>query len=59
MPELKYAKTRRLRRFEKSDSKEKRIQFQRLTTTYPRRSFTGLLVMGGIVIYLIYYLSKV
>ena len=59
MPELKFAKTRRLRRFENVDSKEKRIQFQRLTSTYPRRSLLGLIVMAGIIIYLLYYLSKV
>jgi hypothetical protein len=59
MPELKYAKTRRLRRFEKVESKEKRVVFQRLTSPYPRRSLLSLLVMAGIVAYLLYYLSKV
>ncbi len=59
MPELKFAKTRRLRRFETTDDDEKRIRFQRLTSNYPRRNFLGLLVMAGIVAYLLYYLSKV
>ena len=59
MPLLKYAKTRRLRRFEDVDEKEKRIKFQRLTSSYPRRNLFGLLVMAGIVAYLLYYLSKV
>jgi hypothetical protein len=59
MPELKFAKTRRLRRFEDVESKEKRIQFQRLTSTYPKRSMLGLVVMAGIVAYLLYYLSNV
>lgn len=59
MPELKYAKTRRLRRFENTEDEEKRIQFQRLTSSYPRRNFLGLLVMAGIVAYLLYYLSNV
>jgi len=59
MPKLKYAKTRRLRRFETFDSEEKRIHFQRLTSSYPRRSLLGLLVMAGIVLYLLYYLSQV
>jgi hypothetical protein len=59
MPELKFAKTRRLRRFEDVENKEKRIQFQRLTSTYPKRSMLGLVVMAGIVAYLLYYLSNV
>ncbi len=59
MPELKYAKTRRLRRFESVDSDERRIHFRRITSTYPKRSFLGLLVMAGIIVYLLYYLSKV
>ncbi len=59
MPELKYAKTRRLRRFESVDSDEKRIKFRRLTSAYPRRSLLGLVVMAGMIIYLLYYLSKV
>jgi hypothetical protein len=59
MPELKFAKTRRLRRFEDVERKEKRIQFQRLTSTYPKRSMLGLVVMAGIVAYLLYYLSNV
>ena len=59
MPELKFAKKRHLRRFEKGVSKEKRIEFHRLTSTYPRRSSVGLLIMIGIVAYMIYYLSKV
>ncbi|MEA3288072.1 MAG: hypothetical protein U9Q77_11960 [Candidatus Marinimicrobia bacterium] len=58
MPELKFAKNRRLRRFEDVESKQKRIEFQRLTSSYPRRSFLGLLVMAGIIIYLFYFLSK-
>ena len=59
MPELKYAKTRRLRRFESAESDERRIHFTRLTTSYSKRSFLGLLVMAGIIVYLLYYLSKV
>ncbi|NQV49342.1 MAG: hypothetical protein HQ507_02520 [Candidatus Marinimicrobia bacterium] len=59
MPELKYAKTRRLRRFEKSESGDNRIHFQRLTSGYPKRGLWGLLVMAGLVAYLLYYLSKV
>ncbi len=59
MPELKYAKTRRLRRFETVDSDERRLHFRRLTSTYPKRSFIGLVVMAGIIVYLLYYLSKV
>jgi len=59
MPELKFAKTRRLRRFEDVERNEKRIQFQRLTSTYPKRSMLGLVVMAGIVAYLLYYLSNV
>lgn len=59
MPELKFAKTRRLRRFENAEEDGKRIHFQRLTTSYPRRNFLGLLVMAGIVAYLLYYLSQV
>jgi hypothetical protein len=59
MPELKYAKTRRLRRFESAETEEKRIHFRRLTSAYPKRSFLGLLVMAGIVLYLLYYLSQV
>lgn len=59
MPELKFAKTRRLRRFEDVDKKEKRIEFKRLTSHYPRRNMLGLLVMAGMVAYLLYYLSKV
>ncbi len=59
MPELKFAKTRRLRRFEQTVSDDKRIQFQRLTSGYPKRSFLGLIVMAGIIAYLLYYLSKV
>ncbi len=59
MPQLKYAKTRRLRRFETVEPDEKRIHFQRLTSSYPRRSLLGLLVMAGMIIYLLYYLSKV
>jgi|GEM_PF-338512 hypothetical protein len=59
MPELKYAKTRRLRRFETAESDEKRLHFRRLTSTYPKRSFLGLMVMAGIIVYLLYYLSKV
>jgi hypothetical protein len=58
MPELKYARKRRLRRFEDVESKQKRIEFQRLTSNYPKRSFLGLLVMAGIVIYLFYFLSQ-
>ncbi len=59
MPELKFVKNRRLRRFEDVDTKEKRIEFKRLTTTYPRRNLFGLVVMAGIIVYLLYYLSKV
>jgi|SaaInlStandDraft_4_1057021.scaffolds.fasta_scaffold535496_1 hypothetical protein len=59
MPELKFAKNRHLRRFEKVDEKKKRIEFHRLTSSYPRRSMLGLVVMAGIVAYLLYYLSKV
>ncbi len=59
MPELKYAKTRRLRRFESAEPDDKRIHFRRLTSTYPKRSFAGLLVMAGMIVYLLYYLSKV
>jgi len=59
MPELKYAKTRRLRRFETAESDDKRIHFRRMTSAYPKRSFAGLLVMAGIIVYLLYYLSKV
>lgn len=59
MPELKYAKTRRLRRFESEDSDKKRIQFRRVTSRYDRRSFIGLLVMAAMVVYLLYYLAKV
>ncbi len=58
MPELKFAKNRRLRRFEDVESKQKRIEFQRLTSSYPKRNFLSLLVMAGLVIYLFYYLSK-
>ena len=59
MPELKYAKTRRLRRFETAESDEKRIHFRRLTSNYPKRSFLGLVIMASIIVYLLYYLSKV
>jgi len=59
MPELKFARTRRLRRFENKEPKQKRIEFQRLTSSYPRRNLFSLLVMAGIVAYLLYYLSKV
>lgn len=59
MPELKFAKTRRLRRFEGADGKQKRIEFQRLTSSYPKRSMLGLVVMAGIIAYLLYYLAKV
>ncbi len=59
MPELKFAKTRRLRRFEDVDQKKKRIEFKRLTSNYPRRNILGLLVMAGMVAYLLYYLTKV
>jgi len=59
MPELKYAKTRRLRRFETAESDDRRIHFRRMTSSYPKRSFAGLLVMAGIIAYLFYYLSKV
>ena len=59
MPELKYAKTRRMRRFEDADAKHKRIEFKRITSSYPRRNMLGLLVMAGIIAYLLYYLSKV
>jgi hypothetical protein len=59
MPELKYAKTRRLRRFEKQESGENRIRFQRLTSSYPRRGILGLLVMAAMIVYMLYYLSKV
>ena len=59
MPQLKYAKTRRLRRFESVDSDEKRIHFRRMTSDYPKRSLAGLLVMAGIIVYLLYYLSKI
>ena len=59
MPELKFAKTRRLRRFEDKDPEEKRIKFHRLTTSYPKRSMLGLIVMVGIIAYLLYYLAKV
>jgi len=58
MPELKFAKHRHLRRFESVDHKQKRIEFKRLTSGYPRRSMLGLLVMAGLVAYLLYYLSK-
>ena len=58
MPELKFAKNRRLRRFEDVETKQKRIEFQRLTSSYPRRSFWGLVTMAAILIYLFYYLSK-
>ncbi|MCF7824752.1 MAG: hypothetical protein K9N35_11340 [Candidatus Marinimicrobia bacterium] len=59
MPELKYAKKRHLRRFEAVDQKQKRIEFRRLTSSYPKRSMLGLIIMAGIVGYLLYYLSKV
>ena len=59
MPELKYAKTRRLRRFESADVDKKRIQFRHVTSSYSKRSFAGLLVMASMVAYLLYYLSKV
>ena len=59
MPELKYAKTRRLRRFESAETDDRRIHFRRITSSYPKRSFIGLLVMAGIIVYLLYYLSKV
>ncbi|MBL7024863.1 MAG: hypothetical protein ISR87_05350 [Candidatus Marinimicrobia bacterium] len=59
MPELKYAKTRRLRRFESAESDDRRIHFRRMTSAYPKRSFVGLLVMAGMVAYILYYLSKV
>ena len=59
MLELKYAKTRRLRRFETAESDEKRIHFRRLTSTYPKRSLLGLIIMASILVYLLYYLSKV
>ena len=59
MPQLKYAKTRRLRRFESVESDDKRIHFHRITSSYPKRSFIGLLAMAGMVVYLLYYLAKV
>ena len=59
MPELKFAKRRHLRRFEKETQGEKRIEFHRLTSSYSRRSMVGLLIMAGIVAYMIYYLSKI
>lgn len=59
MPELKFARKRHLRRFEREAPKEKRIEFHRLTTNYSRRSMVGLIIMGAIVAYMIYYLSKV
>ncbi len=59
MPELKFAKKRHFRRFEREEPKEKRIEFHRLTTNYPKRSMLGLALMAGIVAYLLYYLSKV
>ncbi len=59
MPELKFVKKRRLRRFEDVETRQKRIEFQRLTSSYPRRSFLGLVVTAGIVAYILYYLSKV
>ena len=59
MPELKFAKTRRLRRFEGKESKEKRIEFQRLTSNYQKRSMLGLVVMGGMIAYILYYLSQI
>ncbi len=59
MPELKFAKKSRLRRFEDVEDKQKRIEFQRLTSSYPRRSWISLVVMTGMVAYLLYYLSKV
>ncbi|NQT64429.1 MAG: hypothetical protein HQ556_15815 [Candidatus Marinimicrobia bacterium] len=59
MPELKYAKTRRLRRFESAESDDRRIHFRRMTSAYPKRSFVGLLVLAGMVAYILYYLSKV
>lgn len=59
MPELKFAKTRRLRRFESDNTDERRIHFRRMTSSYPKRSMLGLVVMAAIVAYLLYYLSKV
>jgi len=59
MPELKFSKNRHLRRFEEVEDKEKRIEFQRLTSSYPKRSWITLIVMTGMVAYLLYYLSKV
>jgi len=59
MPELRFAKKRHLRRFEKEASKEKRIEFHRLTSSYSRRSMLGLIIMAAIVAYMIYYLLKV
>ena len=56
---LKYAKTRRLRRFEHVEETPQRIKFQRLTSSYPRRSMLSLIVLAGIVAYLLYYLSSV
>jgi len=59
MPELKFAKRRHLRRFETAEEDDRRIHFRRMTSSYPRRSLFGLIVMAGIVAYLLYYLSKV
>ncbi|MCF7809160.1 MAG: hypothetical protein K9M49_06470 [Candidatus Marinimicrobia bacterium] len=59
MPELKFAKKRHLRRFEREAPKEKRVEFQRLTSNYSRRSTAGLIIMAAIVAFMIYYLSKV
>jgi hypothetical protein len=59
MPELKFAKRRHLRRFEKEASTEKRVEFHRLTSSYSRRSMVGLITMAVIVGYMIYYLTKV
>ena len=59
MPELKFVKNRRLRRFETVDDKQKRIEFQRLTSSYPKRSMLGLVIMAGMIVYLLYYLAKV
>ncbi len=59
MSELKFSKIRRLSRFELTEAKKKRIEFQRLTSNYPKRSMLGLFVMAGIIAYLLYYLAKV
>lgn len=58
MPRLKYSKRRFLRKFEKDAPGEKRIEFQRLTSKYSRRSLVWLIIMTVMVAYMIYYLSK-